>query len=649
MNNSTVILNNWLKQALPSDLQELLSFDFVPAGREQEAEWDLLQADMAGERSLKLALTSRRTEAVVELRRQTDHVLEIQTTLRGISPEPDEWQLIYPLRLIWASDRMISRAVSGGTDEDYYPPLAFTEFTRTGTFSRTNRQIASPVALSSAPDGRSSNRDLPFLLSAVPGAGVVSGLEWSGLWRQQLSYVPELGVHENEFVIPVDGLKLQPDELLALPTVHLVFYEGDADDGCNSFRRYVLEHIVPSCDRQPKLPTVSYDTWAGINNEFDIDFLKRQALRCAELGMEYFVLDAGWFRESFDKGVGNWYSVDESKFPEGIEPLSAFVRNLGMKMGFWLELERAHRESDICRERPEWFLTAEHVPRLMHQEYRHLNLAMSDAVDWAIETTAFWIEKLDLKWIRFDYNIEPMEYFRRADRSGKLMFRYVEGLYRMFDRLKERYPHVLFEACASGGRRIDLGILRRCHTAWISDHSFDPNICRYIQSGASRFLPGNLLNSAVTVLKIGAGDDCFGDLDFVSRMLGTFSINGDVASWSKELTARAARLIERYKEWRWLLVENFYPLTSSPGRADQPDIVQFADRAGRNSIVFGFVAEGDVSLRVRMKGLDASRAYRVTDPLTDGSETTDGAELAFRGLKVELRGGFAFVRLFHAV
>jgi alpha-galactosidase len=125
----------------------------------------------------------------------------------------------------------------------------------------------------------------------------------------------------------------------------------------------------------------------------------------------------------------------------------------------------------------------------------------------------------------------------------------------------KRYPDLLIECCASGGRRIDLGTLKRAHTIWISDHTEDPHICRFMQSGGNRFLPANLLNSAVpNYLGI---KERKRTIDFLSRMVGAFSLDGDVASWSEEQSAEVKNLIKIIQKYSPSLGSGFLSLNAS--------------------------------------------------------------------------------------
>jgi alpha-galactosidase len=383
------------------------------------------------------------------------------------------------------------------------------------------------------------------------------------------------------------------------------------------------------------LPRVSYDHWFGIGSKLSFDEMKSQAVRAADLGVEVFVVDAAWFPGDFPEGVGNWNDVDSSRFPDGLEPLAEYVRGLNMDFGLWFEIERAHEGTRALIEHPEYFIPRPAGSKLCNSA--HLNLARQDAQDWAIRTIGNWIERLDLRWSRWDYNIEPQPYWGSADPSGKIQFDYMAGLYRVLDTLMSEHPKWMVEGCASGGRRIDVGTMKRAHTFWFSDHSSVPSICRYMQARANRFLPGHLLNSSVAV-EWRNGDAGFNDVAVLSRMLGKLSFDGDIASWSPALSERMSAWVQEFKSIRHLLVQGFYQLLPTPATAQDWDAVQFVSWSGDEAAVFVFSGCDGGTCRLPLRGLGPELTYHASRS-PDGPVTTHcGADLIASGLAVEMAG-----------
>jgi alpha-galactosidase len=543
-----------------------------------------------------------------------------------------------PLSLEFAVGRQdwVHYYAKGGVTDWWLPPTAYS--------TQVAYDLQHSLYLQSHGAGRSSNEDLPLLISVAEPlkAGLFFGMEWSGEWVIQMQAVGDDRVRAAaSFKSP---LRLEPGESFDLPPVHLGFFDGGFDEGTNALRRHIYEQVCPPYQGKPTLPRISYDHWFGIHNRNTIDFMKTQADRAAEMGVEVFVHDAAWFTGGFPDGVGNWDQVDAAKFPNGLEELADYVRSKGMDFGLWFEIERAAPGTKAVREHAEFFVEAPQpfTPPFGGCPGRqfHLNLALPAAQDWAIETVGGWIERLDLRWSRWDYNLEPNPFWRSVDPTGAIQFAYMRGLYRVLDTLMQRYPNWMVETSASGGRRLDLGMIRRAHTAWFSDHAEYPAVCRHMQARANRFLPGNLLNSSVAV-GLGQGDADFDDTAILSRMLGKLAFDGDIASWSPSLTLRARHWTNVFKSIRHLLVQDFHQLTPAPVTGDDWDVMSFNAYDGREAVLYAFSGRKADERMIVLRGLNPGQDYRI-ECLNDGEATElSGAQLMRAGLRMQLTANTA--------
>lgn len=565
--------------------------------------------------------------------------LKIHSTLRNISNKTaPRLMSLESLNMEMANHHQnwVHYSCKGGVTDWWVPPQAYKTNITYG--------LENAFYLQSHGAGRSSNDDMPLMISVAENqrAGFFFGMEWSGEWVMKMGQTKQGGIVAAVFF--KSSLELQAGETHVLPIVHLGFFNGGFEEGTNAIRRHIYEQVCPLYMGKPTLPKVSYDSWFGIMNANNIDMMKKQADRAAELGVEVFVHDAAWFAGGFPDGIGNWDQVDQEKFPNGLEELVDYVRSKGMDFGLWLELERAVPDSNIVRQRPDLFEECDQWSSLPFggatgKQY-HLNLAKPEAQDWMIDTIANLIEKYDLRWSRFDYNIEPNPFWKRVDPTGQIQFDYMRGLYRVLDTLMERYPQWMIETCSSGGRRFDLGTIRRAHTCWFSDHTDYPAVCRHMQARANRFLPGNLLNSSVAV-HLNKGDEGFDDTAILSRMLGKLAFDGDIASWSSELTQRYAYWVQQFKAIRHLVVQDFYQLSDPPTDADAWDVMSFNAYDGSEQALFAFSGRKDDQQTVKLKGLQKDNVYTVTSCFDKQSISTNGQELMTKGITMKLSANSA--------
>jgi alpha-galactosidase len=542
------------------------------------------------------------------------------------------------LNLVWSTAHtpVHLRVAGGGLNEQIYPGNSFRLDTQ--RFDRNGF-----VKIEHGWDGRSSNRHLPFMMLCAGESALVSGLEWSGHWYQ-CGYGREAEALHLDAGVPINRLTLKAGESLTLPPAHAVFSTEDGLAGAtNAWRRYLRDCIVPPLGRERMLPALAYNHWFGIGPDIDEALMMRQAQAATALGVEYFILDAGWYNKcsgpNFETGVGNWEVVDRKKFPRGIKPLAEYVRSRGLKFGLWFEPERGHRTSHWVKHHPEWFWDT-------GAEYLHLNLGLKAAQDGVLQVIGAAIEELSAEWIKIDYNFGPRPYWDKVDKSGKVMFRYMAGLYRVLDELRRRYPCVVFECCASGGRRIDLGQLKRSHTAWISDQVPSSEICRFMQSGANYFIPGSVNSAGISfgLREQGVDRRQRGSLrayDLASRMLGSLVLFGDVAS----LPPAGARLVrsaaKAFRSYRHLLDQDFFALLPQPTCDRGWEAVEFCARDSNDAAVFvfsGYEPSESPERAIRLKGLHVDGRYRVSG-LLDGKVVEDaaiGSALMTKGLNVRL-------------
>ena len=585
----------------------------------------------------------------------------------------------------------VVRSINGGTTFYYFPPRAFRVSEHTLLGGHIGGRL--PLTIDSGLRGRSSQEHIPLFLAGDGDdrSGIYGGLAWSGDW--QISFGREGGELVIRGGIWGADFTLLPGETIPFAAALLGFYEGSRDQGANVLRRCLRAHYLPTLGGERHLPPVYYHQWFQFQTRYDEHVLRAQVDACAELGVEYFEVDAGWYRGcgrhepaerlsahdvrragDFSAGVGNWLEVDPAVFPSGLDAFSAYVRSKGMRFGLWFEPERAALTSTLAREHPEWVLRIEptaanrHLLAMAAPQHRD-QIATHGLVDfgqpqvraWMKEMFARMLEANTVRWIRWDFNMDPRLYWEVRDgpaRRGISQIRHVQGVYEVLDWLRERFPDLFIDGCSSGGRRIDLGWLRRAHSYFSSDHTRHRDIVRNHLSGGNRFLPANWLETNVArSARHGAeAGPPFDEADytesaFQSRFAGTFGISDDVAAWPPALRARARRHIEVYKQLRSSLAGDFYPLFPLPLSLDAWDGWQFHDPESDQGFVAAFrLRSRDDERHLRLHGLDPARTYAVVDPYSGETVATgDGTMLMGTGLPVSLPRDGSLIRTYRAL
>ena len=262
-------------------------------------------------------------------------------------------------------------------------------------------------------------------------------------------------------------------------------FSADGINGCAvAFQRYLRDEIVKFPDPS-RLRPVHYNCWEAVYFNHNLPELREIATKAAELGAERFVLDDGWFgtRDDDTRSLSDW-KVDPRKYPDGLTPLIEHVHGLGMTFGIWFEPEMINPDSDLYREHPNWALGSE--DQILGRQQKALNMALPEVRAFLFERISAVLNDNDIDYIKWDHNrVLPMPDAAQT-----------RGSYALLDQLRAAYPNVEIESCASGGGRIDFGILARTHRVWLSD-SNDAIERLKIQHNAALFLPMAVTGSHV--------------------------------------------------------------------------------------------------------------------------------------------------------
>jgi len=487
--------------------------------------------------------------------------------------------------------------------------------------------LAQPLTLSAA-EGRSSNKNLPFwvLHNKASNSGQYVGVGWSGQWAAD--FRPVAGQDAVRLTVCMSGVNiaLPAGERIVSPRILLGDYRGNSQAGCNALRRVINDQYVAKLGGQKLLPPVSWNSWFTFDNRISDVMLRKQVDAAAGLGVEYFCIDAGWFTGAFDAGLGNW-TADPVKFPQGLRPIGEYVAQRGMKLGLWFEPGRAMPGTRLAAEHPEW----------VHRN--QVKLEIPAARDWLFDAMCKAIDEAGVAWIRYDMNQgyskpDPLTAWNERDTpetQGLTQIRYLLGEYELFDRLRSKYPAMVIESCASGGRRIDLETIRRAHTFWKSDETNNLVIARSQETGGNYFLPGGMLNTNLP------GASAATTFDLHSLFAGPL---GFATNWTLLDAAgrdRVQRAIGDYKGIRHLLDRDYYPLF--PQTFDDKQWIgwEFFDaEAGEGFCVVLRPKNSTVpSSTIRFEGVKSGKSYELAS--LDGGEvrTIAGSEL-LAGLQIAL-------------
>jgi len=507
---------------------------------------------------------------------------------------------IQPLELRFSADPCNTipcvRHLSGSWHYDAcYPPRAF----RVHEEAFMTHDHSKPVVLS----GTDASEHVPILQFALRKNGKMSGFytgfSWSGRWELKAGWENDSfsGGPLELFIVngqmALGDIELHPGCILELPQVNIGFFEDMSwNEVDNKQRQFFREHLSAAFTDNRSLLTVSYNHWFGIYEHFDLDYIKRQVDRAAEIGCEYFCLDCAWYRSvnGWD-GLGNWETPDPIRFPQGresIRELSVYVRQHGMGFGLWHFIQRAQPGTDAIHEREHIFrddmITTDEVPSFRYS----LRLETLEGCAYAKEMLSRNIRDWNITWLRFES--VPEDGFINNRNYNEVL-----------DYLRTEFPNLYIEACSGGGTRLDLNMIERSHGNWLSDHTSNPDVCRFMQTGALRFWPVQYLNMAITAFRGRAGESAT-QREALSRMVGVLSLSGAISEWTTEQLVTIRDCVTIYKETRKFKDQPvFFPLPQ-PRSLDDWDIVLFGDGTGEAQLLFAYRIEGSDSQCISLPG-----------------------------------------------
>ncbi|HEX4705068.1 MAG TPA: alpha-galactosidase, partial [Pseudonocardiaceae bacterium] len=489
--------------------------------------------------------------------------------------------------------------------------------------------------------GITSHQANPWLMLDAGDADEDTGevwsaaLAWSGSWRITLHRDPTGRVGwTGGFGHDTTSWLLAPGESMDTPVFAGLYARNGFGETSRAWHDYTRAHVL----RHPAEPRpVLYNSWEA--TAFDVSEQGQLALAttAADLGVELFVMDDGWFgaRRTDHAGLGDWQPYPGA-FPNGLRPLVESVHKLGMAFGLWVEPEMVNPDSDLYRAHPDWVLHMANRRRTTLRNQLVLNFARPDVAEWALD----WLDRLvvenDLDYLKWDAN-RP---FTEAGWPGhadpdRLWIDHTRGVYRIMERLRANHAGLRIEACSGGGGRTDLGILAYTDQVWTSDNT-DAADRIAIQHGYSQIYPAQTMAAWVT--------DCPNPITarttplvfrFHVAMAGALGIGGNLSTWSDGDLALATELIGTYREIRQTVQHGRqYRLAHGPWLTS----VAYVAADGAEVVVFGWrITEpfGHRPILVRLAGLDPAARYR--DERTGNVHT--GAALLISGIDLALPDG----------
>ncbi|WP_234998816.1 alpha-galactosidase [Demequina sp. NBRC 110057] len=473
--------------------------------------------------------------------------------------------------------------------------------------------FAPGLRLREGQEGRSGHDHTVVQCALTPDATTERGEVWAlgVLWSGGIRHLAERDVRGRGALgagelLEAGEAELAPGDTYAAPTVAALYSSAGLDGLSAASHAWLRSRPGRAASARP----LTLNVWEAVYFDHDLDTLTRLADRAAAVGVERFVLDDGWFgsRRDDTSGLGDWVVSDEA-WPTGLAPLAEHVHGLGLQFGLWFEGEMVNPDSDLYRAHPDWILQVPgRVPPLARQQLV-LGLVNPEAYTHVLESVSALVGEHSIDYLKWDHN----RFLTDAGHAGTPAAReQTLAIYRLFDELKARHPGLEIESCASGGGRVDLGMVFHADRFWTSDQN-DPLERQQIQRWTSLVIPPEMLGSHIGPTTSHTTGRTHGiQLRAVTALFGHAGIEWNLLDATDAELEALTGWTAFYREHRALLHGGRVVRVEHP---DPGAVVHGVVASDASAALFAYVqvtpAAGTSPAAFRLPGLDPAARYRV--------------------------------------
>ena len=444
---------------------------------------------------------------------------------------------------------------------------------------------------------------------------------------------------------------LKRGETFVTPKVALTFSQEGLSGASRNFHRWGRKYMLAHGDRERK---ILLNSWEGVYFDINQQGIDQMMADIASMGGELFVMDDGWFGEKYPRktdncALGDWV-VDRQKLPEGIEGLLRDAKKRGVKFGIWIEPEMTNSVSVLYEQHPDWIVKAPKRDAVLGRGGTQLvlDLANPKVQDYVVSIVDNLMTNYpEIDYIKWDANMAIMnhgsQYLTMNDQSH-LYIEYHRGFQKVCQRIRQKYPDLTIQACASGGGRANWGVLPWFDEFWVSDNT-DALQRIYMQWGTSYFFPAIAMASHISAAP---NHTVYRTTSLKMRidvaMSGRLGMEIQPKNMTDEEKALCRQAIKEYKEIRPVVqFGDIYRLVSPFDKRGIASMMYVSEQKDK-AVFYWWKTEqfqNEHLPRVKMAGLDPTRMYKVHEldridltPMYCEGKTYSGAYLMNHGLEM---------------
>ena len=437
-----------------------------------------------------------------------------------------------------------------------------------------------------------------------------------------------------------DNVVLAKGKSFATPHLALSFSNDGLSGVSRNFHRWGRKYMLRHGDQERR---ILLNSWEGVYFDINEDGMKQMMDDIASMGGELFVMDDGWFGDKYPRNndhtsLGDW-TTDTRKLPNGVPGLVKAATERGIKFGIWVEPEMTNTVSELYEAHPDWIIKAANRDIVKGRGGTQVVLDMSkkEVQDFAFSVIDNVMkESPDIAYIKWDANAPiSMDFSNIA---------YWQGFYAMVERVREAYPDLTIQDCASGGGRANWGVLPWFDEFWVSDNT-DALQRVYMQWGTSYFFPAIAMASHISATP---NHTVFRTTSLKYRidvaMSGRLGMEIQPKNMTEQEKDICRKAIADYKRIRPIVqFGDIYRLVSPYDNRGFASLMYVAENKDKAVAYWWKIANfyDEHFPRLRFAGLDPERSYRVTElnrldisPLAYEGKSFTGRFLMESGLEI---------------
>lgn len=491
------------------------------------------------------------------------------------------------------------------------------------------------------------------------GRVIGAALCWAGNYNMRIE---TKGKHSHRFLAGINEenseYKLKAGQTFTTPELAFTYSEEGLGGASRSFHRWARNGKIHN---GKALRDILLNSWEGVYFNVNQANMDEMMGDIAALGGELFVMDDGWFGRKYQRNdgstaLGDW-EVDTIKLPEGVSGLVRCAKKHGIKFGIWIEPEMTNTKSELYEKHPDWIVCH---PKREAQKGRGGTQLILDLSNPKVQDFVFGVvdnlmqENPEIAYMKWDCNFNIVDYgsqYQTADNQSHLYIDYMLGLNKALERIRAKYPDLVLQDCASGGGRVNYGLLPYFDEFWVSDNT-DALQRLYIQWGTSYFYPSMAMAQHVSASP-----------NHQTRRVVPIKYRFDVAMTGRlGMEMQPKQMTDKEKEFSKKAIATYKEIRPIIQQGDQYRLISPYDKTGVCSemylteskdkgVFFAYKMENFVNQfipRFRMNGLDANRTYVLKElnrtdknPASFEGKAFSGKYLMETGIELNLGGEYA--------